>query len=153
MLREGMQQRQNNKESSQITQEQRRKNFFQRKRFVNYDMNAAAGVNESSDEELNRSPEGNIGPHSNGQSSQKKNNNSNIVEFDEDPVIIGGKAQSQQQQQTVQFPENHPSHHIHHFGGVGQEGADLKRPGNAHKLPPLETKSQAFDMVNPPPVI
>ena len=80
-------------------------------------MNAAAGVNESSDEELNRSPEGNIGLHSNEKSSLKKNNN-NIVEFDEDPVIIGGKAQVQQQQ-SVEYPENHPSHHLHHFGGVG----------------------------------
>lgn len=45
-------------------------------------MNAAAAV--ESDEDINRSQEGNIGPSS----AQK---NANIVEFDEDPVIKGGR--------------------------------------------------------------
>ena len=94
-------------------------------------MNAAAAV--ESDEDLNRSPEGNIVPSS---SSAKKTGN--IVEFDEDPVIKGGRMDRPQHE-----------HPLQHLGGIGVDGADLKRPGN--KLPPLETKSQAFDMVNPQP--
>ena len=38
-----------NKSQEQIEQEQRRKNFFQRKRFMNYDVNAVA--DESDHEE------------------------------------------------------------------------------------------------------
>lgn len=48
-LKEGLQQR---KHSDHADQEQRRKNFFQRKRFVNYDQNAAAGIESEEDQVL-----------------------------------------------------------------------------------------------------
>ncbi len=69
-LKEGM-------ETHSKQKEERRKNFFQRKRFVNYEMNAGVGHNEPEDSDN----EGGIAPNS--------NHKQKVVEFEEDPVISG----------------------------------------------------------------
>lgn len=130
---------------------ERRKNFFQRKRFVNYDMNMGVGNNNGEEEDeselgdaasagqQHHYNEGGIGPHSN--SKQKHN----VVDFEEDPVIGGGRGHHlphNNHQGNAHFPPQ-PSSHIQ----PALPHEELRRP--VSKLPPLETKSQAFDMVSP----
>lgn len=115
------------KEGMLAKQQERRKNFFQRKRFVNYDQTQADEASEG---------EGNIAPGNKG----------GLVEFDEDPVIAGSRnSRSPPQHAPIQHSHSpqpvHPHHGPHHLGGVGIDGADMRRPGN--KLPPLETGAKA----------
>jgi hypothetical protein len=103
-------------------------------------MHAAAAGNEvSSDDEVDTLKGGAV---IGKQGAIKPSGNGQLLQFDEDPVINGGR---------LGVPNHSPSGSgSHQFNNnqatFADSGAAVRRP--VSKLPPLETKSQGFDLIS-----